>query len=54
MVHARRRLNIEDETDDDVMFVMANSKLTEKKRTPIEQVLDDNGDIERLDVDDLD
>jgi hypothetical protein len=36
------------------MFVMANSKLAEKKSAPIEQVLHDNGDVERLDVDDLD
>ncbi|WJX65678.1 hypothetical protein P8452_50311 [Trifolium repens] len=43
MVHAKRRLFDEDETDsDDVIFVMTNSKLADKKRAPIEQVIDDN------------
>jgi hypothetical protein len=38
-------------TDHDVLFVMANSKLAEKKRTSAELNIDDNGDVEGLNVD---
>jgi len=41
-------------TDRDVLFVMANSKLAEKKRTSAELNIDNNGDVEGLNVDDLD
>jgi hypothetical protein len=41
-------------TDRDVLFVMANSKLAEKKRTSAELNIDNNGDVEGLNVDDSD
>jgi len=45
-------MNLKEETvNNDVVFVMANSKLAEKKRTSIELNLDANGDVEGSDVD---
>lgn len=56
MVHAKRSTNEREDqkTDNNVLFVMANSKWTEKKRSSIQLNLDDNGDVDALDVGDLD
>ncbi|RHN50129.1 putative ribonuclease H-like domain-containing protein [Medicago truncatula] len=51
MVHSKSMMY---RTDRDVLFVMANSKLAEKKRTSAELNIDDNGDVEGLNVDDSD
>jgi hypothetical protein len=44
---------LQEKTDHDVAFVMANSKLAEKKRASVELNLNDKGDIEGSDAADL-
>ncbi|XP_058727425.1 uncharacterized protein LOC131598872 [Vicia villosa] len=55
MVHAKKRNLLRQKNHNDVVFVTANSKLAEKKQAKgVKLNLDDIGDIEGLDVDDLD